>query len=192
MPSANSVHKKRPSATPIGTPTTTPTTAATEDCQATEAASCRWVNPSAFRRANCAPALADRRDEGEPERADRAGGQDGGEERRGRADGAVVRDLGRAQGADHAADRRVGIGGPVEHRRDAVEGVQRGGVGSRRADGDEDGHGARDRAALLVEVGGGEERGGHHRPGPHLQHGLARPADRRQRRRPDDAQASLV
>ena len=37
---------------PIGTPTITPITAATEDCQATDAASCRWVNPSAFSTAN--------------------------------------------------------------------------------------------------------------------------------------------
>ena len=52
IPSANSVQSHRPRAIPIGTPASTPTTAATEDCHATEAASCRWVNPKAFKTAN--------------------------------------------------------------------------------------------------------------------------------------------
>ena len=47
------------------------------------------------------------------------------------------------------------------------------------------------RAALLIAVGGREERRGHHRPGPHRQRGITRPADRRQGRRSDDAQPDL-
>ncbi len=162
---------------PTGTPTITPIRAATEDCQATDAASWRSGEPERLQHGELAPALPDGGDEREPERAQGAGGQDGGKERRGRRDGVEVGDLGRAQRADDATHRAIRIGGRSRtavmwssERRAAR-------VADAGADGDERGHGARDGTALLVEVGGGEERGGHDRAGAHLHHGLARAAD---------------
>ena len=87
----------------------TPTIAGTEDCQATVAASCRWVKPKVLSSANSRRRRRTEAIQGEPQRADRPGGEDGGERRGGRADGVVVGDLGRAKDGDHAPDRAVGV-----------------------------------------------------------------------------------
>ena len=158
MPPANRDPQPPPQGDPdrdaAGQPT--PTRAATEDCHATDAAICRWVNPSALRRANCrrrwrtdatsvrpsAPMAPTARTP-----AKRAGVVP--------ATVRVIGDLGRAETADHAADRPVR--GPVEHRSDVVERAQGHGVARAGRHGDQHGHGTGDRAALLIEVAGREQ-----------------------------------
>jgi len=69
-----------------------PMAAITVACQATAAASCRWMKPSVSA-GQVSPAAADRRGEREAKRDDRPSGQPDSEDDRGRADGAVVHDL---------------------------------------------------------------------------------------------------
>ena len=91
---AKSVQSCRPMTMPSGIPTMMPTTAATVAWPGDRGNQLSRGESERFQQGQVASASADRRNQGEGERDDRPGGEPYGEDDRGRADAAVVHDLG--------------------------------------------------------------------------------------------------
>jgi hypothetical protein len=97
IPLANRAQSHRPSPMPSGMPKTAPTPADTEDCHATAPGNLALCVTECLQQRELPLAAADRGDKGQPQGAQRSGRQGASEQQRGRPDGAVVGDLGRAE-----------------------------------------------------------------------------------------------